>query len=202
MKDLRELLKESDPLCHEPEVSAAQRELRRQAVLGSASGSVRMQRSRFRKARLLVVPAAVAVILLLGSYVWSPVPFEARAEVRFEVRLAETAPGPGLREARVAQSERSVFLHEEVILTNGDIARAELIEEPGGQYSVATRFTAEGEQKIRRATAGHIGKPLAILIDNEVVMVPILRSELGGSAVITGNFTREEADRIAKGLGV
>jgi preprotein translocase subunit SecD len=151
---------------------------------------------------LLVVPAAAAVILLLGSYVWSPVPFEAHAEVRFEVRLAELSPGPGLREAKVAQSDRSVFLHEEVILTNGDIARAELNEGPGGQFSVAVQFSASGEQKIRQATAGHIGKPLAILIDDEVVIAPTLRAELGASAMITGNFTRAEAERIAKGLGV
>lgn len=202
MKDLRQLLKESDPLRHEPEVSAAQRELRRGAILSSASGSAQTHRPRFQRARLLVVPAAVAVILLLGSYVWSPVSFEVRAEVRFEVRLAEEKPGPGLREAKVAQSDRSVFLHEEVILTNGDIARAELIEGPDGQFSVSTRFSAEGEQKIRKATAGHIGKPLAILIDDEVVMAPILRSELGGSAMITGDFTREKAERIAKGLGL
>ena len=53
---------------------------------------------------------------------------------------------------------------------------------------------------MRQATAEHIGRPVAILIDGTVVMAPIVRSPIGDSAVISGQFTREEAERIAAGI--
>jgi preprotein translocase subunit SecD len=53
---------------------------------------------------------------------------------------------------------------------------------------------------MRRATAMHLGRPVAILIDGRVVMAPLVRSPVSESAVITGDFTRAEAERIADGM--
>jgi preprotein translocase subunit SecD len=47
-----------------------------------------------------------------------------------------------------------------------------------------------------------VGRPVAILIDGEVVMTPVVRSAIGNSATITGNYTRAEAERIASGMGI
>ena len=41
----------------------------------------------------------------------------------------------------------------------------------------------------------------AILIDGEVVMAPVIRSAISNSALITGTFTRADAERIADGIG-
>jgi preprotein translocase subunit SecD len=123
------------------------------------------------------------------------------AAVRFEVRLAEDAPAAGLREAAVPGGTRKLYLHEEAVLTNGDIARAETI--PGNTaatFGVALTFNGDGASKIARATGGHIGRPLAILIDGAVVMAPVVRSPVTTSAVISGDFTRAEADRIVAGI--
>jgi len=53
---------------------------------------------------------------------------------------------------------------------------------------------------MQAATAGHIGRPVAILIDGRVVLAPTLRAIIADSAVITGSYTREEAERLAEGL--
>ena len=42
----------------------------------------------------------------------------------------------------------------------------------------ASEFTAEGARKMREATASHVGRPMAILIDGEVVMAPTLRDPI------------------------
>jgi preprotein translocase subunit SecD len=42
---------------------------------------------------------------------------------------------------------------------------------------------------------------MAILLDGKVVMTPVVRSPITDSAMITGNFTRAEAERIADGIG-
>jgi preprotein translocase subunit SecD len=43
---------------------------------------------------------------------------------------------------------------------------------------------------------------VAILIDGQVVMAPVVRASLGASATITGNFTRAQAERIVNGIGL
>jgi preprotein translocase subunit SecD len=139
----------------------------------------------------------------LGARVRSLFVSDAQAAVRFEVRLAEDRPVLGLREAKVSGSDRSVYLHDEVIVTNGDIAAARVVQ--GGdpsQYGVSVEFNASGAEKMRAATGNHIGKPVAILLDGQVVMAPVLRTPIGAAAVVTGNLTRTEAERIASGITV
>ena len=101
MKTIKQLLLEADPLRHEPPVPLTQRDLRRQAVVASASLNMRGAAAiRPRLARLVIVTLAAIGILFLGSRLWPFVVFESHAAVRFEVRLAEESPGPGLREAK------------------------------------------------------------------------------------------------------
>jgi preprotein translocase subunit SecD len=65
---------------------------------------------------------------------------------------------------------------------------------------VAITFNDAGASRMTIATAGHVGRPLAILIDGEVVMAPVLRSPITASAVISGDFMRAEAERIVSGI--
>jgi preprotein translocase subunit SecD len=50
------------------------------------------------------------------------------------------------------------------------------------------------------ASFGHIGKPMAILIDGEVVAAPIVMEPIAAEASINGHFTREEAEKIVAGM--
>jgi hypothetical protein len=205
MKTIRELLLDADPLQHEPPLPSGERDSRRQAVLVAASGSracARVQ-SRSRIAVLAIVALTLIVISSLGSRLWSPFVRDVQGAVRFEVRLAEEKPAPGLREAKVSDSGRTVYLHSEVIVDNGDISTARIVQ--GGdpsQYAVDLKFSKSGAEKMRKATGNHIGKPMAILLDGLVVMAPVVRSPIGDSAVVTGHFTKTEAERIVNGVGI
>jgi preprotein translocase subunit SecD len=53
---------------------------------------------------------------------------------------------------------------------------------------------------MRDATEAHRGKPFAILIDGRVVTAPIVQFQIGEGAWIRGGFSRDEAERIAKGI--
>jgi preprotein translocase subunit SecD len=132
------------------------------------------------------------IALFLGARMWSSFVIDLQAAVRFEVRLAEDRPAPGLREAKVSGSNRSVYLHDEVIVTNSDIAQARVVQGSGpSQYGVSVEFNASGAEKMRRATRNHIGRPVAILLDGQVVVAPALRTLIGASAVISGDYPRE-----------
>jgi preprotein translocase subunit SecD len=149
----------------------------------------------------------VAGIVAVGSQMWSRGGATLQAAIRFEVRLAEDRPTAGLREARIAGSDRVIYLHPEIIVTNTDIAQSSVVQSSvalGGpsRFGVGVRFTAEGAQKIREATATHVGRPVAILIDGDVVTAPVLKSPISTSAVISGDYTQADAERIVDGIGI
>jgi hypothetical protein len=202
MKTIKQLLQDADPFRHESSVQLGQRDARRQDILAKASAGVGVGTTKPRFARLAIVSLAAIGILFFGLRLWPFVVFESYAAVRFEVRLAEDSPGPGLREAQVMGTNRSVYLHEDIVVSNGDIARAQILQgNPPSQYSVGVEFTDEGARKMRAATEKNIGKLVAILIDDEVIIAPVIRAAIAESAVISGNYTREQAERIVNGIG-
>lgn len=205
MNNLRELLRDADPLRHEPVWPASQRGFCRQAVLAVASGA-RAPAGVGPRSRIAVFASAALMVLaasLLGALVWSLFITDVQAAIRFEVRLAENRPAPGLHKAMVSGSDQLVYLHDEDIVTNSDIAAARVVQGNGpSQYSVSVEFNATGAEKMRAATQDHLGKILAILLDGQVVMAPVLRSPIGASAMITGNLTKTQAERIVKGIGI
>ena len=154
----------------------------------------------------LWVIAAVIIVGVLGvvfQQVWSQNGATLAAAVRFEIRLAEDQPAPGLRETRVGESEQVVYLHTATVVTNDDVERSRVV--PGDRpedYGVVVELNAAGAQKMREATAGHIGRPMAVLVDGVVVVAPVVRTVVSASAVISGQYTRAEAERIVNGIGI
>jgi SecD/SecF fusion protein len=139
----------------------------------------------------------------LGALVWSLFIRNLEAAIRFEVRLAEEKPAPGLREVKLPGSHRSLYLHDEVIVTNSDIAAVRVIQGSNPtQYGIAIEFNPSGAEKMRAATANHIGKLVAFLFDGQVVMAPLLRTPIGASAEITGTFTKAQAESIARRIEI
>jgi preprotein translocase subunit SecD len=67
-----------------------------------------------------------------------------------------------------------------------------------GEPVVAFRFNNAGARKFGEITAANIGKPFAIVLDNKVITAPVIRSAiLGGSGIISGNFTTESANDLS-----
>jgi hypothetical protein len=205
MTKISDLLRDADPLRYEPPPSD-QQNLRRAAVLAAASGPSAPSGlgSRLRTAVFVIVAVAVIATSFLGSRVWPLFVGDLQAAaIRFEVRLAEDKPATGLREVKLSGTDGSIYIHDEVIVTNSDIAVARVVlSVRPSEYNVAIDFNSSGAEKMRAATASHIGKPVAILLDGLVVMAPVLRTPIGASARITGSFTRAQAERIVKGIEI
>ena len=67
-----------------------------------------------------------------------------------------------------------------------------------GDPVVSFKFNGLGGKKFGEATKNNIGERLAIVLDNEVISAPVIQSAiLGGSGVISGNFTVKSASDLA-----
>lgn len=203
MKSVRDLLRDADPLRHELDPLPGERERLRQAIGSGARGAaIPFRGPSMRVAFLVTAGLVVGAFIAIGSQVWSQRDPMLHAAIRFEVRLAEDQPTPGLEEAQVVGSDRVVYLYNNAIVTNDDIASARVVEEDTSRFGIAVEFNAAGASRMRQATTTHVGKPVAILIDGEVVVAPVVRTVISSSALISGDYTRAEAGRIVEGIGV
>jgi len=105
MNTLPALLRDADPLSHEPARSAHAQRAAREAILNAP-------RRPTGVARRSIVKAALVVVMLAG--IGAGVRFLPRgtadvvAAVRFAARLAEEPPTPALREVRLPDGGRTI----------------------------------------------------------------------------------------------
>ncbi len=82
------------------------------------------------------------------------------------------------------------------------LTNAQLSNNPQTNAATVTiTFNSEGGEKFARLTSANVGKPFAIILDGKVLSSPVINEPiLGGSAVISGNFTVESAGQLAISL--
>jgi preprotein translocase subunit SecD len=92
------------------------------------------------------------------------------------------------------------YLHDEVLLTESDIVKASVVTLQ--KYpAVEVIFSEAGREKFAQITAQNINKHLGVLVNGELVCVPLIRDTVSiGKAIINGDFSEEEARRIANKL--
>ncbi len=84
-------------------------------------------------------------------------------------------------------------------LTGKDLKSASVTYDSNtGQPQVNLIFNNSGTQKFANLTTKNIKKPIAIVLDNQVIEAPVVQQPiLTGNAVITGNFTQDTANNLA-----
>ena len=69
------------------------------------------------------------------------------------------------------------------------------------QPMVSISFDATGKAKFAEITGKNVGKILAIFLDGQPISIPVIRDQISdGNAVISGNFTPDEAKTLARNL--
>lgn len=84
-------------------------------------------------------------------------------------------------------------------LTGKHIKKASVtFDSQSGKPQVALSFNNEGVNLFGEVTTRNVGKPVGIFIDNSLISAPTVQQPItDGNAVITGNFTIDEAKRLA-----
>jgi len=162
---------------------------------GFASAAVRREQAD----RIIVIAPGV-----LDPAQLAPVIAPAKLEFRL-VDVSMTASGalqgrvPAGSEVLYAFKTREPYLVlKESALGGHDIVDARAGFDANSRPAVDFRFSARGARVFGQLTQENVGRPFAIVLDNEVLSAPVIQTPiLGGSGQITGNFTVEEASRLA-----
>ncbi|WP_107990557.1 protein translocase subunit SecD [Breoghania corrubedonensis] len=91
------------------------------------------------------------------------------------------------------------LIDETPLLTGEDLQDSQAtFDQRSNQPVVTFRFNTSGARKFAKVTQQNVGRPFAIVLDNEVISAPVIREPiLGGSGQISGNFTVQSANDLA-----
>ncbi len=129
-------------------------------------------------------------------------PDSARLVPQIEAGQTFTPPGYVLLNSvdKRDTTARKYLVKRRAEVTGDQVTRAQATFEQRG-YEVALKFTPQGGEQFRQVTRDNLNQQLAIVLDGEVVSAPVIQSEIpNGQAVITGNFTAEDARNLASAL--
>src|SRR3984893_4039904 len=92
-----------------------------------------------------------------------------------------------------------VLVKKAALVEGADLTDAQAsFDQRTGEPIVNFKFNSTGARKFGRATQENVGRPFAIVLDNEVISAPVIREPiLGGSGQISGSFTVETANNLA-----
>ena len=95
---------------------------------------------------------------------------------------------------------KTPYLIERRVLVSGeDLTDAQPgFDQRNGEPIVTFRFNNNGARRFAQVTQENVGRPFAIVLDNEVISAPVIREPiLGGSGQISGSFTVQGANDLA-----
>jgi preprotein translocase subunit SecD len=95
-----------------------------------------------------------------------------------------------------------IAVQRRAIITGDQIADARQdYDQQDGTPNVVISFDSTGSRRFARVTTENVGKPFAIILDNQVISAPRINEPiLGGQAQISGSFTVESANQLAIAL--
>ena len=114
-------------------------------------------------------------------------------------QVQQTRP-PAESELLYSQDGKQPYLVERRVLVPGeDLVDAQPGFDQRTQEPVVNfRFNTQGGRRFATATQENVGKPFAIVLDNQVISAPVIREPItGGSGQISGSFTVQSANDLA-----
>ena len=115
-------------------------------------------------------------------------------------RLNRGQAPPDSEVLKGTKKEGGTYVVEKRIMVSGE----DLVDaQPGfdqrtSEPIVSFRFNNNGARRFGQVTQENVGRPFAIVLDNEVISAPVIREPIiGGSGQISGNFTVEQANDLA-----
>ena len=96
-------------------------------------------------------------------------------------------------------SKQQLNISKRILLSGDNLVTAKpSFDNQNNETTVNFSLDRIGSKKFARATTNNVGKRLAIILDNKIMSAPVIREPIvGGSGVITGDFTFQSATDLA-----
>jgi preprotein translocase subunit SecD len=101
-------------------------------------------------------------------------------------------------QGREAGQPEFYLVRKEAVITGRDLKNARAGVGQNNEPDVQFTLNPAGAEKFKRETGRSVGRRLAIILDGSVASAPTIQSEIGAEGQITGRFTTQEADELAK----
>ena len=85
-------------------------------------------------------------------------------------------------------------------VTGRDLRTAEPSTDENGQPAVRFILTSEGGRKFYAFTSAHVGDSLAVVLDNKVQEVAVIKEAIHDTGIINGRFTQQETQDLSMTL--
>jgi preprotein translocase subunit SecD len=82
------------------------------------------------------------------------------------------------------------------VITGSDLTDAYPSSDNFGRPAVGFTLSPEAAQRFAQFTQTHIGKRMAIVLDNKVVSAPVIQAKIYDKGIITGRFTLQEVKNL------
>jgi hypothetical protein len=121
----------------------------------------------------------------------------------FQVQLVAEEAGDNTESVTNSASNENLYVQKTPLLDYTAIRSANVTTDPNtGTPQIEVEFSDEGKDLFAQVTREHLNQRLAIVLNGQLYAAPVIRSEItGGKAVVTGNFTEEEARALAARIG-
>lgn len=105
----------------------------------------------------------------------------------------------GSVEAKLATQSSAFMLTNKKTGLNGKNVKKSVVQfDSTGKPSVGLEFDSEGAKLFEEITKRNVGKPVGIFLDEFPLSTPVVQQAIaGGQAVITGDFTLDEAKKLS-----
>jgi preprotein translocase subunit SecD len=95
------------------------------------------------------------------------------------------------------EDDGRAYVLGEVYVSGSDLSDARYTTDEYEKPAVAFSFNKAGSEAFERATAENIHKQIAIVLDDVIISAPVVQTKISSEGRITGNFTYDEAMRLA-----
>jgi preprotein translocase subunit SecD len=98
-----------------------------------------------------------------------------------------------------AENKQPYLLEKRIIVSGEELTDAQPgFDQRTSEPIVSFKFNTSGARKFAQVTQENVGRPFAIVLDDEVISAPVIREPIiGGSGQISGSFTVESANNLA-----
>jgi preprotein translocase subunit SecD len=120
-------------------------------------------------------------------------------ELSIEFRRASFEQREGWKASKLKADEKEIFLHPQAEVDLSDVQTMSVdYKERFDAWLVSIELSNEGSQKMRTLTTEYLNRPLAILVNGEVIMAPVIRTQISKKLQISGLSEKEAKSLVAQ----